>query len=267
MPEGPMRVLVVDDEPMARASLRALLNDDDDVELVGECADGEQALQSIRVQQPDLVFLDIHMPRRTGLEVLELLEDDERPRVVFTTAYDQYAVRAFEVHALDYLLKPFDDERFRRALKRAKDDWMRDGDRSAGLRDLLADLGLDGLAGLERVEPPEVTIENKDRISIHREGRVDIVEVASIDWIESADQYVRLHTADCELLMRASMGHMEGTLDPARFLRVHRSAIVAIDRVRRLESRGGGIGRLLLADGTWVPVSRARMATVRKCLG
>lgn len=254
-----LRVLVVDDEPLARATLQRLLEADPEVELIGECADGDAALQAIRSLRPDVVFLDIHMPGRSGLEVLEALDEEERPRVVFTTAYDQYAVRAFEVCALDYLLKPFDDARFFRALERAKQARGRD----EGLSDLLAAAGGD----LTELEPPSAQVEGTTRISIHREGRVDVVEIASIDWVEAADQYVRLHTRDGELLMRASMSRMEDDLEPAGFLRVHRSAIVALDRVRRLESRGGGVGRLLLADGTWVPVARARMATVRKALG
>ncbi len=259
-----MRVLIVDDEPMARATLEHLLAGDDEVELIGECSDGDQALASIRAQRPDLVFLDIHMPGRTGLEVLDALSEDERPRVIFTTAYDQYAVRAFEVHALDYLLKPFDDERFARALSRAKEA-AAGSERRLG--DLLAAVGEEGTAGLSKIEPPEGTVDACDRITIHREGRVDIIEVETIEWIEAADQYVRLHTDTGEQLMRASMGHMEQTLDSSTFLRVHRSAIVALSRVRRLESRGGGVGRLLLADGSWVPVARARMASVRRALG
>ncbi len=265
MTEAKLRVLIVDDEPMARATLTELLGKDGDVELIGEAADGNQALASIRQLQPDLVFLDIHMPAKDGLEVLEELSEDERPRVIFTTAYDKYAVRAFEVHALDYLLKPFDDARFDQALDRAKRAAQRES--GEGLTDLLKAVGTRGKAGLESVEPAEGRIEDPDRISIHREGRIDVVEVDTIEWIEAADQYVRLHTKSGELLMRASMSHMEQTLDPDRFLRVHRSALVPLDRVRTLESRGGGIGRLLLADGTWVPVARARMASVRKALG
>jgi len=265
MSDPKLRVLVVDDEPMARASLTQLLDADDEVEVVGEAANGDEALASIRQLRPDLVFLDIHMPSKDGLEVLDALDEDERPRIIFCTAYDQYAVRAFEVHALDYLLKPFDDERFLRALARAKQAVLRGRDH--GLSDLLSAIGARGSAGLGDVEPPAATVDGSDRITIHREGRVDIVEVETIAWIEAADQYVRLHTDRGELLMRASMSHMEATLDPARFLRVHRSAIVPLERVQSLESLGGGVGRLLLADGTHVPVARARMARVRKALG
>lgn len=257
-----LRVLIVDDEPMARASLVHLLAGDDEVEIVGQCSDGLEALAAIRSDKPDLVFLDIQMPGKTGLEVLEELDDDERPQIVFCTAYDQYAVRAFEVHALDYLLKPFDDARFARALGRAKK-----ASGQPGLGDLLSQVDGRGTQAFGEMEPPTGTVDAPGRITIHREGRVDIVEVETIDWIEAADQYVRLHTSGGEMLMRASMGHMESTLEGYDFLRVHRSAIVALSRVKSLESRGGGIGRLLLQDGTWVPVARARMAGVRKRLG
>jgi two-component system, LytTR family, response regulator len=268
-PTPTLRVLIVDDEPMARASLRHLLAGQPDVEVLGECGDGDQALLVIRQLAPDLVFLDIQMPGRTGFEVLEALDEDQRPRVIFTTAYDQYAVRAFEVHAVDYLLKPFDDARFARALARARESARREQalERDRRLADLLGVVAAGGTAALAKTEPPAATVDGRERITIHREGRLDLVDIASLDWVESADQYVRLHTTDGEFLMRESMGNMESSLDPARFLRVHRSAIVALDRVRRLESQGGGVGRLLLADGTWVPVARARMATVRKALG
>ncbi len=237
-----LRVLVVDDEPMARASLVRLLQADDEIDVVGVCADGEEALAAIDDLAPDLVFLDVQMPVRDGFEVLRALPDEGRPEIVFTTAFARYAPAAFDVEAVDYLLKPFDDERFARALARAKDR-------------------------LRLPSFPPATTSPAERLTIHREGRVDLVEVAEIDWIEAADQYVRLHTAEGEHLMRESMGQLERVLDPTRFMRVHRSAIVALDRVRRLESRGGGVGRLLLGDGTWVPVSRSRMAAVRRQLG
>ncbi len=265
MTDQRLRVLVVDDEPLARATLLTLLARDAEVQVVGEAANGDAALSAIRQLHPDLVFLDIHMPGKDGLQVLEALDPDERPRVIFTTAYDRYAVRAFEVHALDYLLKPFDDERFARALARAKQDA---GKRAAPLlEELLQSVRGLGESALANIEPPRGDVESQGRITIHREGRIDVVAVDTIAWIESADQYVRLHTDDGELLMRGSMTHMEETLDPEQFLRVHRSAIVRLDRVRRLESQGKGIGRLLLVDGTWIPVARARMSRVRQALG
>jgi len=242
-----LRVLVVDDEPMARSTLVGLLEGLGDMDLCGECANGDEALVAIREERPDLLFLDVEMPGMTGLELLARLSPGERPAVVFTTAYGEYALDAFEVEAIDYLKKPFDDERFEEAVRRVRER----------------------LAG--RLFPPDAagaaTEAIADRIVIHREGRIDVVELASLEWVEAADQYVRLHTDHGEQLMRESMGQLERRLDKRRFLRVHRSAIVALDRVRRLESRGGGVGRLLLAGGAWVPVSRSRFPLVRRTLG
>lgn len=241
-PSADLRVVVVDDEPMARSALRALLVAEDGVDLVAECANGREALAVVRTARPDLLFLDVEMPGMTGLEVLAELSPSERPAVIFTTAFAEYAVDAFEFEALDYLKKPFDDERFAEALRRARER-LRAAPTAAGDAPLA------------------------DRISIHREGRLELVEVSKLEWVEAADQYVRLHTDEGEHLMRESMGQLEQRLDPQRFLRVHRSAIVAVDRIRRLESRGGGVGRVLLASGQWVPVSRSRFPLVRRALG
>ena len=260
-----LRVVVVDDEPLARAALRELLSSDGDVELVRECSNGDEALEALRSLRPDVVFLDVQMPGRSGFEVLESLQEEERPVVVFTTAYDRYALDAFDLHAVDYLLKPFDDDRFRLALMRAKDRSRTEAVLGAGrqLADLLG--AVRGKTGGSVTGPgPDVPL---TRLTIHREGGLEVVEADMVDWIEAADQYVCLHTAEGEHLMRESMSQLESRLDPARFMRVHRSAIVALDRVRRLETQGGGAGRVLLKDGTWVPVSRSRIASVRRQLG
>lgn len=260
-----VRVVVVDDEPLARAALRKLLSSDGEVELVRECSNGDEALEALRSLRPDVVFLDVQMPGRSGFEVLESLSEEERPAVVFTTAYDRYALNAFDLHAVDYLLKPFDDERFRLALTRAKDRSRTDAVLGAGrqLADLLA--AVRGKTGQQPTD--DLLAAPLTRLTIHREGRLEVVEADAVDWIEAADQYVCLHTAEGEHLMRESMSQLESQLDPARFMRVHRSAIVALDRVRRLETQGGGAGRVQLKDGTWVPVSRSRIANVRRQLG
>lgn len=248
-----LTVLVVDDEPVARATIRGLVGADAALRLVGECGDGRSALEAIVRERPDILFLDVEMPEMTGLEVLAALPEGERPIVVFTTAYDHFATKAFDENATDYLLKPFSDERFARALERAKE----------GVR--LARLVRSGAVPSE---PDAATSgERRDRLTIHREGRLIVVHTSEIEWIQSADQYVRLHTDTGEHLMRASMSELERLLEPERFTRVHRSAIVAIDRVRRLETRGGGTGRVLLEGGEWVPVSRSQVPRVRRLLG
>ena len=239
--DSALRVVLVDDEPFAREALRALLNSADGVEVLAECANGKEALAVLQTNPPDLLFLDVEMPEMTGLELLAELPPDKRPAVIFTTAYAEYALDAFEVDAIDYLKKPFDEERFSAALSRAR----------------------------ERLRPSADArgTSSVDRLTIHREGRLELIDLETVEWIEAADQYVRIHTDEGEHLMRESMSQLEKRLDPARFLRVHRSAIVALARIRRLESRGGGLGRVLLSDGTWVRVSRSRFSTIRRTLG
>ncbi len=256
--ESPLRIVLVDDEPLGRASLRSLLAKDPGVELVAECANGLEAVAAVRAERPDILFLDIQMPGMTGFEVVEELEEDDLPVVVFATAFDQYALDAFEVHAVDYLLKPFDDERFRVALERAKQRVERES--AAALREQLSDLLSTVVAGKPAQEDSSKL---STKLSIHREGRVDLVDTEDLVWVEAADQYVMLHTVRGDFLMRESMGKLEVSLDPARFLRTHRSAIVALDQVCALERLGGGVGRVQLASGAWLPVSRSRMASVK----
>ncbi len=245
MSERTLRVLIVDDEPLARASLRGLLARDHEIELAGEATNGEEALALIKREGPDLVFLDVEMPGMGGLEVLDALETNERPAFVFTTAFQEYALKAFEAQALDYLLKPFDDTRFHEVLVRAKERLRRD-------------------ALARRVEKQEAY---SPRLSFHKEGRVEVIDVEKLDWVQAADQYAILHIGEESTLVRKPMADLERLLDPAHFSRVHRSAIVALNRVTRLESLGSGTGRLLLKDGTWVPVSRSRVPAIRKLLG
>lgn len=261
----PLRVAIVDDEPMARSSLRKLLAEDEEVELVAELKNGEEAARELPELAPDLVFLDVHMPGKTGLEVVAELRGPSLPLIVFVTAYDKYALDAFELHAVDYLLKPFDDERFRTALERAKERLR---------QERVLDVGTE-LAGLmasvrERVKPsPEVAEQSPTltRLALHREGRVDWVDTAELRWVEAADQYVKLHTESGEHLMRESMGELERRLDPRRFLRVHRSAIVALEHVRSFERQASGGGRLVLDRGERLPVSRSRAASLKDRLG
>jgi two-component system LytT family response regulator len=231
--------------------LERLVESDPTLELVASCQNGTEALAKAVDLRPDLLLLDVRMPGATGLDVVAALPAEERPLVVFATAFDDHAVEAFDLHAVDYLLKPFDDARFAKALERARERLNSEGPGP----------GRDRLEGMleERGE---------DQLAIHREGQLVLVPFHSIVWVEAADQYVRLHLENGnEELMRASMGHLEKRLPEADFLRVHRSAIVARRSVRGLNSSTSGTGQMQLVDGTSVPVSRTRLALVRRVLG
>lgn len=239
-----MRVLVVDDEPLVRRGIAALLADEPGIEMVGEARNGTEALTLIRGTSPDLVFLDVQMPGLDGLGVLAALEPEERPAVVFVTAFDRYAVRAFDLHAVDYLLKPFDDERFRTALARVRGR-LRAGELAqerAALNALLAEL--------------RDTSPGPDRLAVREQGHIVLVPVEEIDWIEAADNYVRLHRGKQYHLLRESLGRLEETLDRRRFARIHRSAIVNLARVRALEPVPGGEYDVILTDGRRLTLSR-----------
>ncbi len=223
-----IRAIIVDDEPIARSSIRALLKRDPDIEVVAECGSGAEALTAIRAQKPELAFLDIEMPECDGFDVLELLGTDAPPAIVFVTAYDTYAIRAFEAEALDYLLKPFDDERFARALERAK----------------------------RHVAKPRALSHASKTLVVKSAGKVVFLPLADVDWIESADYYSRVHVGAKTHLLRRSMTDLEQDLDPAVFCRIHRSAIVRLDRVSHIETSQAGEYEVVLGDGTRLPVSR-----------
>lgn len=261
--EQVLRVVVADDEPMGRASITALLADDPGVRVVAECANGMEAVTAVREHRPDVLFLDVQMPGMGGFDVIRALESETLPVIVFATAYDQYAVEAFEVHAVDYLLKPFDDERLATAMQRARERVLV---QSAEERVQAASRVMAAVSD-STLDVAEHEGGVTRRLTIHREGRVDIVDTEDLLWVEAADQYVQLHTKHGVQLMRKSMTYLERHLDPARFLRVHRSAIVATSEIRSLERLGTGGGRVRIGDGTWVPVSRSRMAPLRARLG
>jgi len=210
------KVVVVDDEPLAREGLRALLAGDREVEVVAECADGQAAIEAIRRLKPDIVFLDVQMPDLDGFDVLRALAGEPLPAVVFVTAYDKYALRAFDVHAVDYLLKPFHDERFAEALAIAK------ARRGEDMTERIARL-------LDERKPKVM------RVLVKTGGRVLFIRADEIDWIEAADYYVKLHVAGKVHMLRESMAALEARLDPELFFRVHRSAIVNLERVRELQ--------------------------------
>jgi len=239
-----LRVLIVDDEPLAREKLRTLLANEADIEVLGECPDGARALEAIEAHAPDLVFLDVQMPEVDGFAVLDAIDPERMPAVVFVTAYDQYALKAFEVHALDYLLKPFDRGRFHSALDRARSEIARRADAAAAQRRLHA--LLDGL-GRRR----------HDRLIVRESGRVYFVRADEIDWIESAGNYARIHVGGRSHLLRETMKALADRLDPAEFVRIHRGTIVRIDRIRRLESGPHGEYVVVLADATQLTSSRS----------
>ena len=253
----PIRTLIVDDEPMARASIRVLLAGDPDIELIGECGSGPDALNAIAAHSPELVFLDVQMPRMNGFDVLSAVGDARQFAVVFVTAYDSYAIAAFDVQALDYVLKPFDDHRFHRAVDRAKARI-----RHARLDHLASEL----VQVVSGAAPPAEPTAPVERIAIREGARTVFVALADIDWIEAADYYVQLHVGAKAYLHREPMRDLEARLDPRRFVRIHRSAIVALDRVAELRPSAHGDHCVRLRDGTELKLSRARRGRLRTLL-
>jgi two-component system LytT family response regulator len=240
-----MRVLIVDDEPLACERLRTILAGETDIEVVGECRDGSAAVTAIRKLAPDLVFLDVQMPEMDGFAVLEQLDSRHLPVIVFVTAYDQYAIRAFEVAALDYLLKPFDRERFGMALARGRSEYGRRN--SPGVNESL-------LSALTEWKQRKQYVE---RLVVRSGGRVFFLRADEVDCIEAAGNYVRLHAGKEEYLHRETMANIEKSLDPERFARVHRSWIVNVDRVKVLEPMFRGDYVAVLRDGRRVLMSKA----------
>lgn len=234
-----IRTMVVDDEPLARSNLMVLLRRDPEIAIVGECGSGVEAPDEIRRAKPDLLFLDVQMPECDGFDVLALLGSQVSPAIIFVTAYDQYALRAFEAGALDYLLKPFNTARFERALDRAKQK----------------------IAGSKGV-PSKL-----ERLVIKSAGEVAFVNLAEIDWIEAADYYAALHVGAKTHLLRRSIAELEQDLDADRFCRIHRSTIVNLERVRALKPDADGEYRLVIHDGTELRLSRRYRKQVQSRLG
>ena len=247
----PIRTLVVDDEPLAREGTRMLLEGDPEIEVVGEAGSGREALAQIVALRPDLVFLDVQMPEMDGFAVLSALAPGPLPAVIFVTAYEGHALRAFEVHALDYLLKPFDDDRFADALGRAKAQLrLRALGQQPQLQAMLAALGQEGEAG-EAVRVPA------SRLAIKDGSRVVFLRTDEIDWIEAADYYVQIHAGGKSYLHRETMMSLERRLDGEQFVRIHRSAIVNRRRIRELSSsRREAI--VVLEGGATLKVARSQ---------
>jgi len=247
--------LIVDDEPLARERILDLLAGDAEVEVVGECGDGLAAVAAIEHHKPDLLFLDVQMPELDGFGVLEAIDEAKAPVIIFVTAYDQYALRAFEVHALDYLLKPFDRERFDKALQRAKHQIAREraGAAPQELIALLADLKA-------RPKPLE-------RLVIKSAGRVFFLRAEEIDWIEAAANYVKLHVGKESHLLRETINGLAAKLDPDKFLRIHRSTIINLECVKELQPWFHGDYVVILKDGTQLTSSRNYREQLHKLLG
>ncbi|MGH7566565.1 MAG: LytR/AlgR family response regulator transcription factor [Gemmatimonadota bacterium] len=262
-----IRVVVVDDEPLARRRIVRLLADREGFEMAGEFDSGRKAALAIPEIDPDLLFLDVQMPEMGGFEVLESLSRSRPPVVIFVTAFNDYAVRAFEVHALDYIMKPFDDDRFDEALVHARAQLrMESGD---SLRRRLNSVlwTLQGMGGGSPTEDPASPNRWIERLVIRSQDRAWFVRVADIEWVEAADYNVRIHTADRTYTTRETLSGLAEQLDPHRFVRVHRSTIVNIDRVREIQPYFHGAYILVLQDGTEIRLSRARRLAFEEALG
>ena len=252
-----IRALIVDDEPLAREGIQMRLKREPDIEVIGACGNGRDAVTSILREVPDLVFLDIQMPRLDGFGVIEAVGVTRMPHVIFVTAYDEHALRAFEVSALDYLLKPVDGERFFEALERA--------------RDRIRGKNLEAITEQLQKMMAALQVERKylERLSIKSGksgGRIIFLGVDEIDWIEAADNYVQVHAGRESHLLHATMNSLESRLDPNQFLRVHRSTIVNIKRIKELHPMFHGEYRIILTDGAQLTSGRSYRENLRKLL-
>jgi two-component system LytT family response regulator len=248
-----LRVLIADDEPLARARLRRLLADEEEVTVVAECADGASAAAMIRRLRPDVVLLDIEMPELDGFDVLDDLAEGRRPAVIFVTAYDRHAIRAFEADALDYVLKPVEAARLRKALERARAH-VEQGDVDAKLSTILAGLGPERTAPLER-------------IVVRSKGKISFIRTVDVFYIEAAGNYARVHAGKETALVRETLVHLESRLDPSRFVRIHRSTIINIERIRELRPWFAGDSIVVMTDGTELTLSRTHRERAGELLG
>ena len=239
-----IKTLIVDDEPLARERVKRLLRDESDITVIGECGNGAEAIAAIKREKPDLVFLDIQMPEKNGFEVIKSLDAKSVPTIIFVTAYDQYALQAFEVHALDYLLKPFNRDRLHRALARAREhiEHRNYGNLDERLASLIADL---------KTEKKYL-----ERLVVKSVGRVFFLKIDEIDWIEAAGNYLKLHVGRESHLIRETMNGIEAKLNPDKFLRIHRSTVVNIDRIKELHPMFSGDYSVILRNGLELTLSR-----------
>jgi two-component system LytT family response regulator len=250
-----IKVLIVDDEPLARDRLQKLLEAEPDVTVLGQCSNGKEAVKTIREKTPDLVFLDVQMPELDGFGVLSSLEAEHMPVIIFVTAHDKFALKAFEVHAVDFLLKPFDRERFQTALKRAK---QRIGQKQPGELD-------QRLAALLAEIKPEATA--LERMAVKTSGRVIFVKTSDIDWIEAADNYVNLHVGSESHLHRETLTALAERLPSKKFMRISRSTIVNVDRIKELQPLFHGEYAVILRNGTTLTLSRSYRDVLDQLIG
>jgi two-component system, LytTR family, response regulator len=251
-----IRTLIVDDERLARQKVRTLLADENDIEVVGECSNGLEAITAVRRYKPDLLLLDVEMPGANGFEVLQRLRSERLPMVVFVTAHDEYAVQAFEVEAVDYVMKPFDRRRFHDAVRRAKRH--------------LDEQGYEWEERIRRLLERFIKIDVRkplDHFAVKSRDRTFLVAAGDIDWIEAQGKYVRLHAGTAAYLVRESISEVEERLDARRFLRIHRGAIVNVKRIHEMQRGFGGGVFVLLRDGTRLTMSRRYRARIREVTG
>jgi two-component system, LytTR family, response regulator len=239
-----IRTIIADDEALARQKLRILLATEPGIHIVAECKNGQETAGALRTHKPDLLLLDVQMPDADGFEVLKTIAPQDMPTVIFTTAYDHYAIKAFEAHALDYLLKPFDQERLHNAIERARTEFLKTGDPEFTKR----------LLALLAETKPESAAER--RLVIRAGGRVVFLETDEIEWIEAAANYVRLHAGKQSYLLRGSVGRIAERLDPTQFVRIHRSTIVNVGNIKELQPCNSGEFMVILRSGKELSCSR-----------
>ncbi|MEW5875634.1 MAG: LytTR family transcriptional regulator DNA-binding domain-containing protein [Candidatus Zixiibacteriota bacterium] len=266
-----IRIVIADDEPMARKYLRSLLSSHTDCEILEECGDADSAVRAILAHDPDLVFLDVQMPGSDGFSVIDRVGADDMPYTVFVTAHDRYAVPAFERNALDYLLKPFSEERFAETLKRVREQLALANDAvwSRKLRSVLAstiaqgntEIGASAAPALDAIKAP------RDRIPVRSAGRIVLIRTDEIEWIEASDCYVTLHRGTEKFLHRESLNTLEAELDANRFIRIHRQSIVNVEFVREIRSHADGESAVLMTNGTILAISRRRKQGLARRLG
>ena len=260
-----IRTLIVDDERLAREGVSAMLRQDAEVEIIDNCADGQSAMATIRERRPDLVFLDVQMPRGDGFEVMATLKDEERPVVIFITAYDKYAIQAFEHCAMDYLLKPFGDARFAAALARAKEQ-IRNKDAGSRMEKLLEYVQETLRPSAEPRAAASPVAEPSDRVVLKTGSDLHFIRTADIIWVESQSDFVKVHTTGSAQLVRETLQSLEQRVDPAKFLRIHRSFLVNLDHVKKVTPALYGDYTVQMSDDTKLRLSRKNRAKLKQLI-